>query len=122
MAAYRLKDYGGNMHGTSSTGLYSTSSKHSRSMICDECKKLQYYPHIAFTRKAMPRCYHCGGMLIETEEGFKKRTGKTKKATAKVIELGCPGVKPYVCLHCSQAFRSQTGMKLHIRDNHEEDE
>ena len=34
----------------------------------------------------------------------------------------CPGLKPYDCPHCSKTFRSEPGMKLHIRDNHEEDE
>jgi len=37
-------------------------------------------------------------------------------------ETMCPGVRPFDCPHCSQTFRSEPGMKLHIRDNHKEDE
>ena len=35
-------------------------------------------------------------------------------------ETMCPGERPFTCPHCSETFRSEPGMKLHIRDNHKE--
>ena len=37
-------------------------------------------------------------------------------------ETMCPGERPFTCPHCSETFRSEPGMKLHIRDKHKEDE
>ena len=58
--------------------------------------------------------------------GYRHKDGdlKTLRRHRKLglPETMCPGERPFTCSHCSETFRSEPGMKLHIRDNHKEDE
>ncbi len=113
--ARKVTDFGGLNHGTKKGRLVSTAN--SRGSHCNSCGKLQYTPNAAFQRAARPRCYHCGGTLIESEASYKRRNDQTKKEAAQALQDGI-GYKPLTCKHCGKHFRSKIGLKLHIEDNH----
>ena len=101
-------------HGGNRKTFVSLRTGSARSLRCRDCDKLQYVARAAFFRSKAPRCYLCGGVIVETPMAQKKRTG----LSAAQLKGGCPGVKPLRCPFCETAFRSEAGLNLHIRDNH----
>ena len=109
-----VRDYGGNNH---INGQLKFVRKRCRSLRCSKCNNLQYIPQQAFERASAPRCYKCGGTLIDTAASYRRRTGRTKKAAGKSLNVGI-GFKPLKCTDCGKKFRTRIGLQLHMEDNH----
>lgn len=78
------------------------------SQRCASCNKLHYIRRYRLCLAWQPRCKWCGGALKDTGAFF-KREYKSK-------------VKPilnFKCNHCDKRFRSEAGLNLHNRDQHE---
>lgn len=95
-----LHDYGGNQHGRR----VKRTKENAFSHVCRDCNKMQYIPKRELYRAARPRCYHCGGTLLETEATTKKikekedlvaeAKGKPREkffGIFKRAEIKCPG-------------------------------
>ena len=116
----RVTDHGGDNYRRKNASYTGNGVGKSRSVRCDDCGKLSYIAETEFLRAKIPRCHSCGGGLEETDRGFKRRTGYTKRQVSEAISQGCPGKKPLTCVACGKRFRSPAGLSLHIQDNHED--
>lgn len=78
------------------------------SQRCSLCNKLHYIKRVRLTWRSRPKCRTCGGLLVDTKALY-EREYKAKVKLALNLK----------CNHCDKRFRSEAGLNLHVRDNHE---
>jgi len=114
-----VSDYGGHSQERKKGTVTKQNVKKCVTMRCTSCDHMQYVPQRLLDRAARVRCSRCGGCLTETEAQHKRRTGLSTKAMSKLLNEKI-GELQYECRRCGELFRSETGLKLHILDHHED--
>lgn len=89
---------------------------------CRDCGKLRYVTRRELTRAAKPRCYACGGTLIETETAHKQIVAKQ---TSAALALGKSQYQPldaqYVAkIACPYCYVGFTDTRVGVRTSAQE--